>query len=179
MHLSFTEAFPKIRAGASRQSSDDPSIAAWQSSAANLNAEFARMYPEWFCQSLQRVRSQTADETDFDTAVAFLEADPVAHRSGYIKADLCRWLARSELPQSVRDRLTGVVLRQLEVGWRQGFVQFCKLARQIDSEALRASLDHYCNSGNEGVATRARRMRDVVVSGVWKRDHMPDRRWDF
>jgi hypothetical protein len=73
-------------------------------------------------------------------AVDFLESDPHFHRSGYIKADILRYLKRADLDERQRDRLRRVVLDRVRGPDTREFRRYCRIATVLDSGWFRRSL---------------------------------------
>jgi hypothetical protein len=74
------------------------------------------------------------------TAVDFLEADPHFHRSGYIKADILRYLKRADLDEGQRERLRRVVLDRVMGPDTREFRRYCRIATVLDIDWFRQSL---------------------------------------
>lgn len=114
---------------------------------------FEAMYSEAFWAE---VRSLAGGEHDaVEPALAFLEADPWCFRSGYVKDELMRLLARHELTMSERERLESVLLRAVDAGDRREFRRSCKLAARIRTPHLRRELRRRIDAEDRGIARRA------------------------
>ncbi len=75
-----------------------------------------------------------------EIAVSFLEADPHFHRSGYIKADLLRYLKRANLDENKKQRLRQVVLDRVKGPDTREFRHYCRLAIMLDTDWFRRAL---------------------------------------
>ncbi len=109
-----------------------------------------------FEAALEALRS--GDTRGVEHAIAYLEADPWYFRSGYLKGRMARWLRQVELRESQRDRLRAVLLAAVQKGSRLEQVEYRKLARRLDTPALRAEFGKLAGSKDAGVARRAELM---------------------
>ncbi len=121
-----------------RRDRSPAAYAAWSSAAKDVKAAFRRMYAPEFQDAFERLRQ--GDRDAVEPAVSFLEADPHTFRSGYIKADLVRFLKRINLDPETRRRLRGVLLKVVEAQPRREFRDYCRLATALDSPELRSAL---------------------------------------
>lgn len=121
-----------------RRDRSPAACAAWSSAAKDMKAAFRRMYPPEFQDAFERLRQ--GDRNAIEPAVSFLEADPYSFRSGYIKADLIRFLKRMDLDPEFRQRLRGVLLEVVEAQPRREFREYCRLATALDTPELRSAL---------------------------------------
>jgi hypothetical protein len=80
------------------------------------------------------------DPNAIETAVAFLESDPHFHRSGYIKADILRYLKRADLDERQKERLRRVVLDRVKGPDTREFRRYCRIATVLDTGWFRQSL---------------------------------------
>lgn len=71
-----------------------------------------------------RVRQH--DPQALDAAIAFLLADPIHFRSGYLKEYLWRWLVHCPLTGSMRSQLEHAALRYLDRKASREFFAMCK-----------------------------------------------------
>lgn len=106
--------------------------------------------------SIQRV--SRGDSPGVETLVRFLEADVYCHRSGYMKADVIRFLTRTELDVAIEDRLREVVLAAVDGRDRREFKAYIRLARRVDSERLRQDLTSRAGSSMPRSARHAQWM---------------------
>jgi hypothetical protein len=90
-----------------------------------------------------------------DDAIWFLEADPWCIYSGYAKAKIMRTLIAARLTVPQQDRLAGVVLAAIDVGWRWEFRESLKLARRLGGRRLRTGLRVRLHGSDLPVARRA------------------------
>jgi hypothetical protein len=96
------------------------------------------------------------------TAIEFLESDPWFHGSGYIKANLIKFINRQELKPDWSKRLQKVVLAAVDREDRREFRSYCRLAHKLCSEHLRSELTRRMEVKDEGVSRRARWMLEYL-----------------
>ncbi len=111
---------------------------AWKEATVRWRAARAAMYPDGFLADLRALRN--GDLNTVDPALAFLERDPWCFRSGYVKADLMRYIARIELTAQQRERVELVLLHAVDAGDRREFGRACQLARRQVTNSLRNEL---------------------------------------
>jgi hypothetical protein len=116
--------------------------------------------PPGFWHSAEQLKN--GDPTGLDTIIEFLEADPIYFRSGYLKADLLRWLNRVSLTQEQFQRLGRVVLHVVSANWRREFNRYCLLARRLDGPQFRSDLQRLSRSPRLDVRRRAERVLAVL-----------------
>ena len=123
-----------------------------------------QMYPPAFTESLRLLRS--GDAGALEVAVSFLEADPRAFRSGYVKADILRRLKRVHLSAEHRQRLESVIVAVVDrAATPREFRDYCRLARSLGSDRLRAELVLRLESSDVVVRRHARWVLDAMVRG--------------
>ncbi len=80
------------------------------------------------------------DAKVIESAVTFLEVDPLFHRSGYIKADLLRHLKRVQLSEDQKSRLRKVVIARVQGPDSREFRHYARIAPVITDVSLRNAL---------------------------------------
>lgn len=107
------------------------------------------------------------DASTIEVATRFLEVDPWFNRSGYIKADLIRWLRQAPLSGHQRERLRAVILARIQGRDAREFRWYCRLARFLASpqfleqvRALAASPDPRIARHASWVLAQLRASRD-------------------
>jgi hypothetical protein len=80
------------------------------------------------------------DAQSVESAVAFLEIDPLFHRSGYIKVDLIRRLKRAQLTEDQKSRLQKVIVARVQGPDSREFRHYARIAAMIANESLRDTL---------------------------------------
>ena len=108
---------------------------------------------------------------DVSMLVAFLEADPVFFRSGYVGESILRRLRCHALPEPVKERLRHVVVDAVRRRHRREFRRFSSLARDLDTPGLRAQLEALAR----GPDARVRRHATWVLESLAQAERM--RRW--
>lgn len=91
-------------------------------------------YPPGFWEHYDRLKN--GDARGVDMAIDFLEADPWFFRSGYIKANLARFLKHVTLSKQQVRRLEKVLLKIVDERNTQEFRNYCRLACVIATPAL-------------------------------------------
>jgi hypothetical protein len=95
-------------------------------------------YPPDFWEAYEALRE--GDASSIDVAIEFLEADPIFFRSGYVKADLLRWIKWLPLTPVQIERLRAVVYSvALRRGGRE-FRHYCNLAPRLEGPDLQHQL---------------------------------------
>lgn len=97
------------------------------------------------------------------TAIEYLESDPWFHGSGYIKANLIKFINRQELKPEWAKRLQKVVLAAVDREDRREFRSYCRLACKVNSEQLQVQLLFRLEDKDGGVRRRARWMLDYLT----------------
>jgi hypothetical protein len=110
-------------------------------------------FPGGLCHGMTSLAG--GDPAAVEAAVRFLEADPWFFRSGYIKADVIRWLTRASLSSSQAARLRRVVLARVSGRDAREFRWYCRLARRVADASLREAIRRLADSGPGPVARRA------------------------
>jgi hypothetical protein len=80
------------------------------------------------------------DPEAIESAVTFLELNPLFHRSGYIKADLLRHLKRAQLSEDQKRRLRKVVIARVQGPDSREFRHYARIAPVITDASLRNAL---------------------------------------
>ncbi len=113
------------------------------------------MYPDAFLEALDRLRR--GDAGVLSAALSFLEADLWTFRSGYVRAEILRRLKRAELSDEHRRRLEDVIVRAVDgPETPREFRDYCRLARSLSTDRLRAELHARLASPDPVVRRHAR-----------------------
>lgn len=107
-----------------------------------------------------------------EDAIRFLEADPYFFRSGYLKADLLRYLARVPLAEQQEARIREVVLARVNGPTRREFRRYCRMARRLSTPELVARLRTVAES-EPGTAARHARW---VLQAIEHQGPLPENR---
>jgi hypothetical protein len=86
------------------------------------------------------VRLRNNDSSGLESLVRFLEADVYCFRSGYMKEEIIRLLARADLETETAQRLRTIVLAVVDGFDRREFRYYIRLARRVDSVDFRSEL---------------------------------------
>lgn len=129
-----------------------PSIVEWKARVGEFWAAMHAFYPEEFWEAYDGLKA--GDPATVDVGIAFLEADPICHRSGYIKADLLRFLGRVPLTAAQADRLRAIILAVAATRDGREFRRYCALARKLDTAAFRRQLRELAESDDDSAVRR-------------------------
>ena len=113
-----------------------------------------------FGEDVERLR--TGDASGMEGAVAFLEADPLFYRTGYIKSKLIRYIKRPMLTPEHMRRLQQVVLAVVDKRDDRDFRAYCRLARKVDAPALREQLMRRLAHDDPKIRRRARWVMEAL-----------------
>jgi hypothetical protein len=117
-------------------------------------------YPPDFWEHYDRLKG--GDARGVEMAIEFLEADPWFFRSGYIKANLARFLKRVPLSKQRVRRLESVLLKIVDERNTEEFRNYCRLARVIATPALQEALIERLTDENLGRRLRATWMLSCI-----------------
>jgi hypothetical protein len=154
------EADRTFRLMTKRQDDSDLATLAWQAALGRFHAALASAYPTAFWDDVERLA--TGDAAGLESAIGFLEADPVFFRSGYVKADLIRHVKRQPLDEHQRRRLEAVILSVVDRRDGREFRHYCRLTRRIAGDSLRAGLNQRLGAADPGVRRRAGWVLDAM-----------------
>lgn len=147
----------------SRSNPRDPGTVRWLAAIERFEKALHKAYPEHFWTHLDDLR---AGNTRYvETALSFLEADPIFFRSGYIKVDVLRALKRLPMTQNDQTRLRTIVLDRIKSRGGREFRHYCHLARSIDGAGFRTSVETLAASSNPAIARRARWALEAMDQG--------------
>jgi len=96
--------------------------------------------------------------SSIEEAVSWLEDDPFARWTGYVKQKIMNRLCGASLSASYQDRLRSVLLRLTTRGPRQEFPNACRLARHVDSAEFRSRLRNLADRPEAHISYAAGRM---------------------
>lgn len=127
-------------------------------------AQYSRIlngaYPPGFWEDFEKLRA--GDAAGLESAIAFLEADLMFFRSGYVKTKLTRYIKPSMLTPAQAARLRRVVLSIVDRRDDRDFRAFCRLARKVDAPELHEQLRQRLKSTDANIRRRARWVLDAV-----------------
>jgi hypothetical protein len=136
-----------------RRAGKEEERAVWEKAARVFHKVLREVYPPGFWEAVKQLKGR--DGHGLEPAITFLEIDPWFFRSGYVKADLLRYICRMEIPGIFEQRLREVVLQAIKLRDRREFRYYCRLARKIDSPDLRSAIEPLCQHMDEGIRRRA------------------------
>jgi hypothetical protein len=110
--------------------------------------------------ALERLRHD--DPSGIETLVRFLESDVYCFRSGYMKAEVIRFLTRADLDAATIERPRVVVLAVVDDFDRREFRAYIRLSRRVDSAPFREDLRSRLASRSPRTARHA----DWVLVGL-------------
>lgn len=131
----------------------DPSCARWEAALEDFRDALRAIYSPEFWESYERLKAGDVGVADY--LIDFLEADPICRRSGYLKADLLRFVGRVPLSAEQAERLQAVVLDVTARRYGREFRRYCGLARKLDAPAFRGKLGDLLKSNDAHVRRRA------------------------
>lgn len=105
-----------------------------------------------------RVRQH--DPQALDAAIAFLLADPIHFRSGYLKEYLWRWLPHCPLTDTARTRLELAALGYLDRPVRREFAAMCKAMHRLGRDGFWMDISQALLSAD---ALRVRRAELLLI----------------
>jgi hypothetical protein len=151
----------KVGETAARREESEQARLQWEDAVQSFHDALDFMYPFEFLEMVRGLADGNRDQ--IDQAITFLEADPVANRSGRIKGDVVRRLSLAPLEPDQEARLRTVILRAVDAGDRREFKQHYGLARRLNNHDLRQGLIERLASENSGTRRRA----------LWMIDRLP------
>lgn len=128
-------------------------VARWHEAIDAWRGAMSRVYPPAFMADLERVRS--GDPAGVDSMIRFLEADPWAFRSGYLKATILQRLRHVELATKQKARLAAVILDHVDHHDRRESRHYYGLAPFVADDHFRNALLTRLRAGGPGRRRRA------------------------
>lgn len=159
------EVHAAVKEVVNRNDGSDPSTRRWLSAIEAFRAAYARVYPD----ALRPVDqgAKRASEIESADMLDFLEADPIFHRSGYMKEKLLTELKRRKLDRHEAERLQAIILGIIQkVDHRREFLRYCRAAANVDDERFRTELRTLEQSDDLHVSQRANWML-AALEGKW------------
>ncbi len=143
-----------------RRAGKDKERIIWEHAASVFHKACTEAYPPQFFEAMQELK--LGNDKGLETAVQFLEDDPWFFGSGYIKADLLKYICRMNVSPDFAMRLQNVVINAIELRDRREFRHYCRLARTIETIAFKDQVDTLCTAANESVRRRARWVQKYI-----------------
>ncbi len=141
----------------------------WHAALAELNQAMRELHPPSMEDDARRLR--VGDPDAIESAITYLENDPFAFGTGYVKEEMLRRLRHVALTPKQKARLAGVILHQVDNHDRREFWQYCLIGPLVVDDSLRLSLLGRLRSGEPGRARRALRVLDLLGEAMEPRDH--------
>lgn len=160
----------QIDATFARRTASPAAERAWREATDEGHRARERMYPESFWRDARALAN--GDTNAIEPALIFLETDPWCFRSGYVKADLMRYLSRIPLTGSQERRIERILLHLVDVGDRREFGYACRLARAIHRETLISALKARLKSEDRSQVRRALQMLVSVPNPPFDGDEL-------
>lgn len=151
--LDVDETFSRLK---NRNDPKDPATIAWKSAIARFLAATNATYPPRFWDDYAELKG--GNVAGLESAVSFLEADPMFFRSGYVKADLIRFINRVALTRRQVKRLQRVAIDIVDKRSTNEFRRYCRLAVKVNGPLLRVELDSRLQHPDPNIARRAKWM---------------------
>jgi hypothetical protein len=136
----------------------------WQEACRAFHACMARAYELATPEALQQIRAGAQPWRE--SALRFLEADPWFFRSGYMKGRIARALKHVAFTPAEVERVTAIVLAAVNGKDRQEFKEYCRLAKRVPNESLKAGLEKALKSNDRRTRSRAAQMSSYVEGFV-------------
>lgn len=156
MSRRLAEASKLLDATQERRDTSPAAWQAWDDAAEEWRAARDAMFGQSFDNSpdpnLAAIRA--GDPAAVETAIRFLEIDPICFHAGYAKERFLRALKSVPLSASQAGRLRSVMIHSLIDGYRHELEEWCRLAPRLDIEILRRTLRVIVDDGGE-VGSRA------------------------
>jgi hypothetical protein len=132
----------------------DDEEAVWKKASALFRQATDEAYPPGFWESFAKLKK--GDSRGVEQAIIFLEKDPWFFGSGYVKADLLRFIRKHPLSNDDAQRLRAVVIAAVKLRDRREFKYYCRVSRYVDSPEFQADLQALSRHPDADVQRRAR-----------------------
>ena len=111
-----------------RRGESDAQNEEWEAACRKFHTEYDQLaFPGGISEQMRRLA--TDDPGAIESAIVFLEVDPLYFRSGYIKEDLLERLRWAPLDEGQKRRLQQVILQRIrDPKTRREFRRYCRLA---------------------------------------------------
>ena len=154
------EFFQRVVAACRLSHADPEAKAVIEASRRLYHTALGQAYPPGFWEDYERLRA--GDPTGLESAVQFLEADPIFFRSGYVKQKLIRAIKTPMLTPEYVERLQQVVLAVVDRRYDRDLGSYRNLAWKVYSPYLRARLEQRVSDGTLSIRSRARWMLEEL-----------------
>jgi hypothetical protein len=137
-----------------RHLNDPEARALYEEAVERWHTALSVLYSPGFLEACDLVRG--GDPAGLEPVIAFLEEDSHCFRSGYIKADLVRFITRLDLSPEHAARLRNVVLQIVDRRDGREFRHYCRLARKVRTPEFQEELSKRLLCRDPNVRRRAR-----------------------
>lgn len=128
--------------------------ALWKKAAELFKISVMEAYPPNFWECFDQLKNGSANS--LEVAIRFLEDDPWFFGSGYVKADLLRYIKKFELSEEQTQRIQRILLAAIKLRDRREFKYYCRLAARVDSPEFEQQITELCSDPDLNVQRRAR-----------------------
>lgn len=142
---------------------DQESYLAWKKACQSFHDEYKLIFPHGW---LAKLKAQDPEAIKF--AIAFLDIDPIFHRSGYIKEKILHLLKQSKLNAKQKLNLQNIILKKIYKGFSREFKYYARLAQKISSSDFENSLYALSQSEDNNIAKKAKWILNLVCSSNTK-----------
>jgi len=125
----------------------------WERAAALFHKAVSEAYPANFWEDYNNLKK--GDLAGLEAGITFLENDPFFLRSGYVKADLLKFISYMKVPEKYSSRLKNILLDAVSRRGGREFRHYCRLTKFIDREILRKDLAALAKASDPGISRRA------------------------
>jgi len=139
----------------------------WRAACKQFHDEYDRLaFPGGAAEGIRKLAAH--DQDAIETAVVFLETDPLFFRSGYIKEELIEKLRWAPLNTDQKSRLQQVILARIrDPKTRREFRRYCRLAPFVTDSEFEKSISEL--AGPSGAKPkRAQWVLEHLKQGVSK-----------
>jgi hypothetical protein len=128
----------------------------WEETADLFHRSWNEAFPPNFWQDFEQLKNGYRE--GLSTGLKFLEADPWFFRSGYVKADLLRYVKKIEFTENETSRIERILLKVVDTRDAREFRDYCQLARVVKTEFLRSELEKRLVHSDQDICRRAKWM---------------------
>lgn len=133
----------------------------WEETAELFHRSWNEAFPPYFWEDFEILKN--GDREGLSAALKFLEADPWFFRSGYVKADLLRYIKKLTLTENEIARVERILLHIVDTRDAREFREYCNVARVFKTDALRCELQHRMLNSDGKIFRRAKWMLEAVI----------------
>jgi hypothetical protein len=124
----------------------------WSKACTKFHENYCHLFYPGSYERLQALKKGDADSVE--TAINFLEVDPVYHRSGYTKEYIWRYIVRCALEPAQLERLQTVALQYTRKRMRREFWYACRAMATLGTDDFWLALAAQMESSDPLIRTR-------------------------